>query len=444
MKNASSIATIPPFWSRIPKFFVWPLQFGPMVYISVLALASAVADFLPIIGSLLFLVIWFLFFRYAMTVLVQTSRGNFDADTADANLESGDRRPFKQAIYMVVIFVMLAVIAAAVSPVLAILVGLMMTVALPAAIIIIAIDDSLAGALNPARIFSVISKIGLPYLALSVFLLLLQGGDAVVLKLIGPLIPNFIEYPVVTFVSMYFLLMMYNMMGYVVYQYHEALGYNVDKTFDENIPESEVDRTLSEADRLVAQRVTDGDIQGAVDALLEDMRHQRNDIPKNQRLHKLYLTLGSAEKTLAHAQVLTGLLVKAGQVDVAYELLVKMRTLSPDFAIPEVAMILPLADIARRRHNAALALGLITGFDKKYPKHADIPAVYLLAAKVFAELKRDEPQAARILGTLMSRYPDCPASVEAKTYMSVLERTREAMKPASAAITSSVMPPASR
>ena len=440
MKIASSSTSIPPFWSRIPKFFVWPLQFGPMVYIGVLALASAVADFLPIIGSLLFLVIWFLFFRYAMTVLVQTSRGNFDADTADANLESGDRRPLKQAAYMVVTIVMLVVIAAVVSPVLAVLLGLMVTLALPAAIIIIAIDDSLVGALNPARIFSVISKIGLPYLALAVFLLLLQGGDAVVLKLIGPLIPDFIEYPVVIFVSMYFLLMMYNMMGYVVYQYHEALGYNVDKTFDENTPESEVDRNMSVADRLIAQRVTDGDIPGAIDALLEDMRHQRNDIPKNQKLHKLYLTLGEPEKTLAHAQKLLGLLVTAGQVDVAYELLVKMRAFSADFAGAEAGMIFPLAEMARQRHNAALALGLISGFDRKYPKHADTSAIYLLAAKVFAEIKRDEAQATRILGTLISRYPDSPASVEAKTYLSVLARTREAMKPVSAVATSTAAP----
>ena len=105
-------------------------------------------------------------------------------------------------------------------------------------------------------------------------------------------------------------------------------------------------------------------------------------------------------------------------------------------------MIFPLADMARRRHNAALALGLISGFDRKYPKQADTPVIYLLAAKVFAELKRDEAQATRILGTLISRYPDSPASVEAKSYLSVLERTRAAMKPVPA--TAIATPPVSR
>ena len=430
MKPANGTATIQPFWLRMPQFFAWPLQFGPMVYIGGLALASAVAYFLPLIGRLLIIVIWFLFFRYAMTVLVQTSRGNFDPDKADVHLESGDRRPVKQAAYMVISVVLLIVVAGAVGPKLAILVGIMMSLSLPAAIIIIAIDDSLTGALNPLRIFSVISSIGFPYLLLSLFLLLLQGGDAVVFKLIGPLIPDFIEYPVVTFVSMYFLLMMYNMMGYMVYQYHEELGFGIDKTFAENSSKKTADPNMSEADHLIAQLVADGDIPGAIDALLEDMRHQRNDIPKNQKLHRLYLTLGNAEKTLAHAQKLIGLLVTAGQADVAYELLVKVKALSADFAIPDASMIFPLADIAKRRHNAALALTLISGFDKKNPEHADIPDIYLLAAKIFAELKQDEAQAARILGTLISRYPESAATIEAKTYLSVLERTREAMKSA--------------
>ena len=398
-----------------------------MVYIGMLSLGSGLAYILPILGMLLYLVVWFMFFRYAMTILVQTSRGNFDPDAADVHLESGDRRPLKQVGYVFIMVILVGVIAATIGPKLAMLAGLLMTISLPAAIIIIAIEDSLASALNPLQIFWVISKIGLPYFLLSLFLLLLQGGDAIVISLLGPMIPDIVEYPAITFVSMYFLLVMYHMMGYVVYQYHEALGFHIDKTFAENTVKSADDAKMSDADRKIAARLTDGDIQGAIDELVDDMRYERNDIAKNQKLHKLYLTLGRDEKTLEHGQRLLGLLVGVGQSDAAYELMLKLKALSADFAVSDAAWLLPLAETAKRRNNAALSLGLINGFDKKYPKHGDIPKVYLLAAKILADVKQDDVQAVRILETIILRYPDSSTAAEAKTYISVLQSTRKAM-----------------
>lgn len=392
-----------------------------------LSLGSGLAYILPILGMLLYLVVWFMFFRYAMTILVQTSRGNFDPDAADVHLESGDRRPLKQVGYVFIMVILVGVIAATIGPKLAMLAGLLMTISLPAAIIIIAIEDSLASALNPLQIFWVISKIGLPYFLLSLFLLLLQGGDAIVISLLGPMIPDIVEYPAITFVSMYFLLVMYHMMGYVVYQYHEALGFHIDKTFAENTVKSADDAKMSDADRKIAARLTDGDIQGAIDELVDDMRYERNDIAKNQKLHKLYLTLGRDEKTLEHGQRLLGLLVGVGQSDAAYELMLKLKALSADFAVSDAAWLLPLAETAKRRNNAALSLGLINGFDKKYPKHGDIPKVYLLAAKILADVKQDDVQAVRILETIILRYPDSSTAAEAKTYISVLQSTRKAM-----------------
>jgi hypothetical protein len=406
--------------------FSWPLQMGPMVYIGCLALAAGVVAWLPGLARLLFLVIWLMFFRYAMTVLVLTARGNFNPDQASMHVEGGDHRPLKQVLFIFITIMVGVFIALRISPKLALLYALLATLSLPAAIMIIAIEDSLLQALNPMRLFSVMGSIGWPYLLLVLFLLLLQGGDAAVLRVVGPAIPNFIKIPLVMFASMYFLLVMYNMMGYVVYQYHEALGYSVDKSFEEHHEEKTADPNMSPVDRAVAQQVAAGDVQGAITTHLDDMRYEQNDLVKNQKLHKLYLMLGENDKTLPHAKHLLGLLVAEGRADVAYELLVKMKGLAPEFASAEPATVLPLAEIAKRRNNAALALEMLNAFIKQHPKHADVPAVYLLAAKVIAEHKRDDAQAMRILNALMSNFPDSASAVEAKTYLAVLERTSAA------------------
>ena len=414
---------LPPFWTCISRFFAWPLQMGPMVYLACLALAAGVVAWLPGLGRLLFLFIWLVFFRYAMTVLVLTARGNFNPDKASMSVESGDYRPLKQVLFIFIAVAVGMFIALRVSPILALMYVLFVSLSLPAAIIVIAIEDSLLQALNPMRLMSVMGSIGWPYLLLVLFLLLLQGGDAAVLRVIGPLIADFIKFPLVMFASMYFLLVMYNMMGYVVYQYHQALGYSVDRTFEEHHEEKTADPNMSPVDRVVAQKVAAGDVQGAIDAHFEDMRYEQNNRVKNQKLHKLYLMLGEADKTLPHAQHLMGLLVVEGRADMAYELLVKMKGLSPDFAPTEPAAVLPLAEIAKRRNNVTLAMELLNAFTKQHAKHADVPGVYLLAAKVIAEHKRDDVQAMRILTALIAKFPGSAPAAEAKTYLSVLERT---------------------
>jgi hypothetical protein len=429
--SQNSAPSLTPFWARISKFFVWPLQFGPMVYIGMLSLGMMVVGILPLIGGLVAVAIWFFFFRYAMTVLVQTARGNFNPDTVDLAVESGDRRPVKQSIYLIVSIVLVAAAAGFIGPKFAIMLGLLVTITLPAAIIIIAIHDSLIDALNPLQIMSVISGIGAPYFLLCLFLMLLEGGDIAVFEVLGAVIPDFIEIPVATFFSMYFMLVMYNMMGYVVYQYHEKLGYSVDKTFDKNAAESQAGSktgpTLSLRDQQIADLVQSGDITAAIDVLKEDMRYNRNDIGDNQKLHKLFLALGDNDKTIAHAQQLISWLLEANQNTAALDIFMRMRGIDPGFnpgsGKADADAMLPLAQAAKMKRNAALAMEFIKGFDKKYPGHRDIPAVYFLAAQLLSEFHRDDKQAIRILQTLLARYPEAGVANEATIYLNVLQQT---------------------
>ncbi len=431
--GASTEPTLTPFWSRIPKFFLWPIQFDPLVFIGMCAVGMIVASILPIIGGLLAMVIWFYFFRYAMNVLVQTARGNFNPEAADLAQESGDRRPIKQGVYLFVAFLSVALVVGFAGRVIGILFGLVVTLGLPAAIMIVAIHDSLTDALNPAQVVGVMSGIGAPYFLLFLFLILLEGGDVVLFGLLGPLIPDVIEYPVAAFFSMYFLLVMYNMMGYVVYQYHEKLGYSVDKTFDKNAaeesPKAKVGPPLSPRDQRIADLMRDGDVKGAIDEIKDDMRYNRTDINDNQKLHKLYLALGDNDKTLPHAQQLITWLLAADQGSVALEVMQRMRGIDAKFVVADASAVLPLAEAAKARRNVPLAMEMIKGFDKKNPNHRDIPAVYFLAARILSESQHDDAQAMRILQAVVTRYPEADVVKEAATYLAVLKQTSATAAP---------------
>ena len=84
--------------------------------------------------------------------------------------------------------------------------------------------------------------------------------------------------------------------------------------------------------------------------------------------------------------------------------------------------LLALAGAARRRREYSEALALVKGFDKRFPKHAEIPAVYLFAAQVLSENLRQDASARQLLSALLARYPEHETSTAARQLLSVIER----------------------
>ena len=92
------------------------------------------------------------------------------------------------------------------------------------------------------------------------------------------------------------------------------------------------------------------------------------------------------------------------------------------FAPEQPAQLLRLAEAARRRREYAPALALVKGFDKRFPRHPEIPAVYLFAASVLSENLRQDASARQILGVLLARYPEHPVAGEAQQLATVIDK----------------------
>ena len=56
--------TIPPFWERIPQFFVYPARLDALMYLGMLSIASVVI-FVPLFGILLYLALSYAILKYA-------------------------------------------------------------------------------------------------------------------------------------------------------------------------------------------------------------------------------------------------------------------------------------------------------------------------------------------------------------------------------------------
>jgi hypothetical protein len=300
----------------------------------------------------------------------------------------------------------------------------LVTVALPASIMALSIGNSFWRGVNPLEWLNVISSVGTPYLALFVFLALLLNGAPIVLKLLSPLLGGWMTLPIVFFVSIYFLLVMFNMMGYCLYQYHHMLGLSVKVDFERNEaaaagkPAKPRD-TVGEA---IAAKVAEGDIKGALEAAYDQQRNAPNDIAIQERYFKLLLMSGNVSSALEQGKGLISLLLRNNRAAQAVNVLKDCRGLKPDFLPDDTAEQFKLADGARRAGDPKLALDMARAFEKDHPRHKDAPGAMLLAAQILSENMRKDDLATLVLQDLIKKYPGHEVAAQGGEYLKVLEK----------------------
>ena len=315
------------------------------------------------------------------------------------------------------------------------LVGLL-SLMLPSAMIVIALDDAFFRSLNPLNVVDHVQRMGRAFFVLWAFFLLIVGTRHVVLGL-GSGWPGVLRLPLELGLGTYLGLVLCALMGYVLYQFHQEMHLDVQIDFDahrraggaEGIARAgSAHKALREADlkdpleRKLQPLVAEGRFEEAIAELKDQMRHARHDPALNTRLHQLYLMQGDGAATLAHGQQWLVALARAGQGKEALAAWRKLRGLDPQFEIRDAEAVLPIATAASRRGEHDVALGLVRGFDKRFPRHPDLPGVAFLGARLLSEHGRQHGKAAQLLRALLARYPDHAIAEEARTYLTVLER----------------------
>lgn len=422
--------TIQPYWNRFASFFVYPLSMEPLLACTALGILSGLSSlFFTPANLVLQVVLLVATLRYGYKVLERTARGNLDDGLADLDKSSGGKnRPYKQFV-VIAIGLTIAGYAGSIGSVnLAMLLLFLFAMALPANTMLLALTDDLGESISPPRLWTVMHDIGLPYLGLCACLLLLSSSSGVLLSLLMPIVPSALVNVVGGFIGAYFIIVMFRLMGYALYQYHEVLGFAVDVDFARQagaIDESGKQRTAATTELLLA-----GKYDEAIALLRNELRDKPDDLAGNLRLHRLLLAVPGQEAAMV-AQAIEWLpgLLRSGKSRQAAELLECIWQQQPDYRPPLATYYRPLAEALFDIRHFENAAKLIKGFDRRFPGHADIAPIYLLGARLLIDHQRDEAQARRILDALCQHYPDSPVADEARRLVELLDRLAET-KPA--------------
>jgi tetratricopeptide (TPR) repeat protein len=437
-----------PFWQRIRKFSLLPLDKAVLLRIFALSGALLVSLVLPFLGglglALLAAVVFALLVvgaSYGFKIIERSSKGYLipsDYGLTDQTAV-GPLLPYKFAA-LIVAFAAVAVILnrmlGAFDLAALIVLGVVFAALLPAVSIRLVTTGSLRGALNLAEIFGAVRKIGRPYAALSGFVFGGVVGGLGALYVLGVLghggadpAKGGLGYALLTLLFSvafwYYAFAVCAVLGYALFQHADAFHIALLARDGKRLKSStgrHADVKARTRDALIGQMLTQGEIREAIELLNADLSQRPNDLSLHARLHKLLLAENYAPRVEDHTEKYVALLVKSQNWHEALELVEEALARRADWAPRRTESIAPLARAALQKGRPQLAATLIRGFDKKHPNHPDIPQIYFVGAQLMAESGRKPDEARRILQYLLQKYGGDSVAAEARRYLDVLDR----------------------
>ncbi len=391
------ILNVTPFWERIPDFFLCPLKGWGII---ILALLSAITSYFS--STIVHILVSLAATRYAMEILRLASDGKLSPPVLSYKiLNKGYELVIKQFLLVFLPFFLVSLTSETLNTLVVILMFAFYILALPASIMILAKWEYFVDAVNPARIVELMRSIGWPYLILYFFLILLSGASSTVAYYAWEYLPATVLSFSLPFFNIYFIFVMYAMMGYVMYQYHNEIGYMVSGELRPRHEEEEI--SLAACEELIGKE----DYMGAKKLLKRLIKEDTDNLELRRRFHQVVKILGKSEhrQLTYHGTGMIRRLLDENMYEEAADVYLDCISVDKDFK-PESPEHYPnLAKTLRRRNKAREAIVLIDQFVDLYPNHDAVPELYELAANILSDDMGQKAEAENILLFLKQNYP---------------------------------------
>jgi hypothetical protein len=384
---------ITPFWHRLRAISKYPLRGAALWTLLALTAARGLTMVLPL-GITVFIfnfLLWAAVYAYAVAILRSTANGHLDPPEVAMEGQADGRKQ----LWLQVVFVILMLVGAAVGAMLggqvgAILAFALLALAMPAATLSLAIDDNFWHALDPSTWWAIASRLGWPYLAMSMLSGVILISQANAQDMLHSVLPEVLALWAGYFVATYAVFMYFHLLGYVIYQYHEDLGYQIDRPIARRDANADPDQGLLDE---AAEMVLNGDAAGAEDMIGRHLRARGGSAAVHGQYRKLLRLRGDVEASTRHGREYLSVLMAQGNEKGALELARDCLAQDPDFTLAQPEFVAPLARRAEATAQPRVAVQLLSGFGERHFGHADVAPNALMVAKLLAERLGDEARA---------------------------------------------------
>jgi len=401
---------IEPFWKRLPRIFAYPFSPSPLILMAVVAVVSLFLSGPGLIMAIIRGIFWFMVLKYSFESLKATAKGNLKPPPFNSNTISDDVNPvFKQFLLYLIIFFAFGFITAATHVFLGIVFLIVVLFFIPSMIILLATSGSLFNAINPVAFVGLTFRIGWAYLLMYFFLFLLGTAPAFLAHYIVQIFPSDMHLMLSNFAESFYTIVSYHLMGYVILQYHDRIGYQVDYE-DFQDPSNEVHRPQNVDPDLAILNVVNPLIQ---DGKLDEAIAQIKEITQNQgikgvKLSERYYNLLKMRKRTAelleHGAHHVDILAADNNKNKALKIYVECLKSKPDF-LPGADALFKMGGWLNETGKIKEALNTYDRLVKSYPQNPIVPKAYFRVAQIFHDRLMNAEKSKKMLGALKERYP---------------------------------------
>jgi tetratricopeptide (TPR) repeat protein len=415
-----------PFWNRLPHFFLYPLHPRPLAFMIMLAAASVLFAGPGLVNGLMGIAIFGVLLKYSHAALTKTARGSFTPPPINAETISQDfQLVFKQlAIFIIIGFATVHVIAVAGAWVgIAFLIAAVLAV--PAMIIVLVATKSLLNALNPVVCGGMVWRIGWGYLVMYLFLAILAAAPGLLTRYFIAYLPAASHVFLFNLAKCFYTIISYHLMGYVMLQYHEEVGYEVDA--DEKDSFLSKDAAADEASSQLLTRVDifikEGKIDDAISLIKGETPGDMTNLDLAERYFNLLKIKQLIPDMLKHARRYLELLAEAKDKTRLREVYAACVAADPGFT-PGAAAVFKIAGCFNDAGDPKDAIQVYHRFIKAYPKDPLIPKACFLAANIISEKLKNPQRAAGLLKGVLKAYPNHDLVPHIQKYLKQVEAAR--------------------
>ena len=392
LESLGSANTVEPFWRRLPEAFKYPLNSNSMSLVVITAIISVFAALMPFLWILSLVMYLFAvgsLMKYSFTCLERTAMGEMKApDVMDAY--SGG---IKLLLQLVVMSILLTVIVGAAFYYLGAafggLLGFIVVFSYPAILIRFAQTENMLEAMNPFAAIALMAAIGLPYGLLIVFMLIMMNSVGVLHEWIGALFPAG-SYLLQSIASNYYTVVMFHLMGYMLFQYQEQLGYSArSDEGDGGLQRREQERLAAKIEVLLKE----GEYEQVVTLYYQAFKQYPNDPIFFEKFFDLLYVCQKTELMSDFGTIYLEFLNRRKRFDKLTPTLKQILFVAPDFLPDSPTLRVQLATLLKQQGDLKMAVKLLNGIHKQYPEFAALPDAYYLLADILAEMPDMQAQA---------------------------------------------------
>jgi tetratricopeptide (TPR) repeat protein len=402
---------IDPFWIRLPKIFAYPFYLQPLILISILSLITSFFSGAGIINALFRGAIWLMVLKYSFESLKATASGDLRPPKISPRTISQDiGQVLKQYGIYILIFLAFGYLLAASGPLIALPFLVFALFFVPSMIMLLVTTESLWHAVNPAAFIGLAFRIGWGYLLMFFFLTLLGSAPAFLGSYIMKIVPPGLQMPLIIFAECFYTIISYHLMGYVILQYHEKVGYQVDQD-DFKDPSSEANEPETiDPDTPVINAINPLIQEGRLDeaiSLIKEMTATQGitGIILAERFYNLLKMKKRTKEVLVHGENYIDLLIAQNDKSKALNVYFECKKANPGF-LPSAANLFKLAGWLNELGKSKEAIGTYNRFVKEYPENPLAPKAFFRIAQIFHDRLMNTGNAKKILVGLKRKYPE--------------------------------------